>query len=65
MRLHVQKPERDLEVELREWEVYLLDMTDDLLPRDFWTKGQWNWIVQERAKIRARIKWIKKELSKA
>ena len=65
MQLKVQKPERDLEVELKEWEAYGLDMTQDILPKDFWTDSQWNWIVQERGRIRAKVKGIKRELSMA
>lgn len=65
MKLYVKKAERDLEVELAEWEAYALDMDQDVLPRDFWTKEQWNWIVQEKGRIRSKLKEIKKELSMA
>ena len=65
MKLTVCRKLRDLEVELAEEEEYLVDLTDDLLPRDFWTREQWNWIMQERGRIRSKIKYIKKELSMA
>lgn len=63
MRLKVQKPERDLEVELREEEAWMKELMEDVLPRGFWTDSQWSWIVQEKGRVRAKIKWIKKELS--
>ena len=64
MKLKVQKPDRDLEVELYDNMAYLEELTADTLPRDFWTVEEWNWIVQERARVRGKLKWIKKELSK-
>jgi len=63
MRLKVQKADRDLEVELYESSKYLDELTIYILPRYFWTVSEWNWIVQERAKVRGKIKRLKKELS--
>lgn len=64
MKWRVKQADKDLEIEIKEAEEWLDELTEGLLPRYFWSTSEWNWIIQEKGKTRSKLKYLKKELSK-
>lgn len=52
----------DWEVLLPELEERLYELEYETLGKDFWLKSEWNEIVQEKTKIKARVVLAKRKL---
>lgn len=55
---------RDWEMDVIRYESKLAELTDDNLPRGFWTSSEWSKIVMEVARVKKMLEVAKEELRK-
>jgi len=63
VKLKIEEIEPDWEMELLDLEKNYKEMKEEILNRYFWTRREWNRIVQKRESLSARIRMVKKKLS--
>ena len=65
MKLQVQKVDKDPELEVLEAEARLYHLSNDELPKGFWTTSEWNDLVMEKIRLRKKITTLKEEMARS